>query len=89
MKKLTSLLLCIVMLMSLAVTAFAAVDEVTAKLTVTSVSSTGVNASISNDTYRLTDGVISPDDMGSLPASAYYFYAMRPCSLFNDNKTDE
>ena len=75
MKKLTSLLLCIVMLMSLAVTAFAAVDEVTAKLTVTSVSSTGVNASISNDTYRLTDGVISPDDMGSLPASAYYFYA--------------
>ena len=75
MKKLTSLLLCIVMLMSLAVTAFAAVDEVTAKLTVTSVSSTSENASISNNTYRLTDGVISPDDMGSLQASAYYFYA--------------
>ena len=75
MKKLTSLLLCIVMLMSLAVMAFAAVDEVTAKLTVTSVSSTSENASISNNTYRLTDGVISPDDMGSLQASAYYFYA--------------
>ena len=83
MKKLTSLLLCIVMLMSLAVTAFAAVDEGATTLPsnaaiTMATNSTNASASTGNS-YRwglLKDGVISTE--GSKVPETYATNAIFP-----------
>ena len=85
MKKLTSLLLCIVMLMSLAVTAFAADDEGATTLPsnaaiTMATNSTNASASTGNS-YRwglLKDGVISTE--GSTVPEAYATNAIYPAT---------
>ena len=83
MKKLTSLLLCIVMLMSLAVTAFAAVDEGATTLpsnAAITMATNSTNASANTGTpYRwglLKDGVISTE--GSKVPETYATNAIYP-----------
>ena len=85
MKKLTSLLLCIVMLMSLAVTAFAAVDEGATTLPSNAVitmatNSTNASAAPSN-AYRwglLKDGIISTSS--STVPETYAVYSIYPAN---------
>ena len=85
MKKLTSLLLCIVMLMSLAVTAFAAVDEGATTLPsnaaiTMATNSTNAQKSVGNWTRwdRLKDGIISTSS--STVPETYAVYSIYPAN---------